>query len=443
MFSISLPSKVETILRVLHGAGFEAYAVGGCVRDSLLGRVPGDWDVTTSARPEQVKALFRRTVDTGIQHGTVTVLLGKEGFEVTTYRLDGAYTDARHPDSVSFTSSLEEDLKRRDFTVNAMAYSPQEGLVDLFSGMEDLKTRTIRAVGDPMERFDEDALRILRAIRFSAQLEFRIEPATSAAIAVFAPRLKRISKERIHDEFCKLLLSDHPEYFHLFYECGITRELFPWYDEMMRTPQNTPFHCYNVAEHTLKVLQATPKDLIFRLTALFHDIAKPAVRTTDASGVDHFKNHGDVGAEMAEEVLRDYRFDNHTIEIVSRLIEWHDDRLRNPTPASMRRQIARIGEDIYPQFLLFTEADNAGKSAFAQDVFPAYRERVRSLYEQILKDKDCLSLKSLAVKGVDLIAAGMRPGPAMGEVLQAMLADVLEDPGHNTKDYLLKTYLPR
>lgn len=442
MSAIAIPSKASTILRVLHEAGYEAYIVGGCVRDGLLGRVPGDWDITTSATPQEVKALFKRTIDTGIQHGTVTVMMGREGFEVTTYRTDGVYSDARHPDSVSFTTSLEEDLKRRDFTVNAMAYAPKEGIIDPFGGLDDLAARTIRAVGDPMERFDEDALRILRAVRFSAQLDFAIEPATRAAITAFAPRLHLISKERIHDELCKLLLSDHPEYFHLFYECGITREIFPWYDEMMATPQNTPFHCYNVAEHTLKVLAATPKDLIFRLTGLLHDIGKPVTRTTDASGQDHFKNHGDVGAEVAEGILREYRFDNHTIETVSRLIEWHDDRLRTPSPAAMRRQISRIGEDIYPMFLLFTEADNAGKSPFAQEVFPAYNERVHELYAQILAEKNCLSLKDLAVKGADLIAAGMKPGPAMGDVLHAMLADVLEEPEHNDKDYLLRTYLP-
>ena len=252
---INIPQKAAQILKTLNAAGYEAYVVGGCVRDSILGREPGDWDITTSALPEQVKELFRRTVDTGIQHGTVTVMMDKEGFEVTTYRVDGEYHDGRHPDAVTFTRSLEEDLKRRDFTINAMAYHPEHGLVDLFGGMEDIGKRIIRCVGNPVERFTEDALRMLRAVRFSAQLGFTVEENTKAALARMSGNLEHVSAERIQTELVKLLVSDHPDYLRTAWETGLTREFLPEFDACMETEQNTPHHCYTVGEHILKVLQ--------------------------------------------------------------------------------------------------------------------------------------------------------------------------------------------
>ena len=288
MLTIQLPEKVSRIISVLSGAGFEAYAVGGCVRDAILGRVPGDWDITTNARPEEVKGLFRRTVDTGIAHGTVTVMLGSDAFEVTTYRQDGDYSDHRHPDEVTFTTSLEEDLKRRDFTINAMAYRPETGIVDLFGGQEDLKRKVIRCVGDPRERFDEDALRIMRALRFSAQLGFTIDPSTRAAIREFAPRLQLISKERIRVELVKLLVSPHPERLKDLADCGITAQIFPLWDTMLATPQSSAFHLYSVGVHTLKVVENVPPEPVLRLAALLHDCGKPACRSTDGGGRDHF-----------------------------------------------------------------------------------------------------------------------------------------------------------
>ena len=272
-----IPQKVEIIINILEKAGYEAYAVGGCVRDALLGRTPNDWDITTSAKPEQVKALFHRTVDTGIAHGTVTVLLEKEGFEVTTYRVDGEYEDGRHPKEVTFTACLEEDLKRRDFTINAMAYNPRKGLVDLFEGQKDLENKVIRCVGDPLERFTEDALRIMRAVRFSAQLGFSLEEETRKALSVLAPNLKHVSAERIQVELVKLLVSPHPDYLRIAYEAGVTREFLPEFDRCMETPQNTPHHCYNVGEHILHSLLYVRADKVLRLTMLLHDIDKPVV----------------------------------------------------------------------------------------------------------------------------------------------------------------------
>ncbi|MBO4873644.1 MAG: CCA tRNA nucleotidyltransferase [Lachnospiraceae bacterium] len=433
---ITLPPKAESILNTLQEAGYEAYIVGGCVRDSLLGRKPGDWDITTSALPQTVQKLFRRTVATGIQHGTVTVMLGRDGFEVTTYRSDGTYTDGRHPDSVSFVSSLREDLSRRDFTVNAMAYSPRNGLIDLFGGTEDLKAGIIRAVGNPVERFTEDALRMLRAVRFSAQLGFGIDPETFAAIRKLAPRLTMVSKERIRDEISKLLLSDHPDHFEILADAGITSVIMPRFDEMLATPQHSPFHIYDVGHHTLEVLKATPPTLLQRLTALLHDAGKTEARRTDERGIDHFKGHPALSAVYAADFLREYRYDNKTVEQVTHLVEVHDIRV-SPTLPNVRRLIGRVGEDLFPDFLTFIQADNQGKGPLSHQEFAPRFQGTVEAYHEILKNRDPLSLKDLAVGGSDLIAAGIRPGPEMGELLKAMLEDVLEDPSHNTKDYLL------
>ncbi len=324
MIQIQIPEKARRIIDALWEAGYEAYAVGGCVRDAILGREPSDWDITTNAKPEEVKALFPRTVDTGIRHGTVTVLLGGEGFEVTTYRIDGEYEDGRHPKQVAFTPSLLEDLKRRDFTINAMAYNEREGLVDAFGGLRDLERRRIRCVGRPEERFFEDALRILRAVRFAAQLGFSIEEGTKEAVCGFAPRLSRISAERIQAEVVKLLVSDHPEAWRTVYETGITAVILPEFDACMETPQQNPHHCFSVGEHTLRALTEIEPDKVLRLAILFHDIGKPQVRTRDERGIDHFIRHGEVSQEIAGTVLRRLKFDNDTLRRVKHLVGVHD-----------------------------------------------------------------------------------------------------------------------
>lgn len=440
MLTILLPEKVSRILEVLAGAGYEAYAVGGCVRDAILGRVPGDWDITTNALPEEVKRLFRRTVDTGIQHGTVTVMLGAEGFEVTTYRQDGDYSDHRHPDGVVFTTSLAEDLKRRDFTINAMAYRPDTGLVDLFGGQEDLKRKVIRCVGDPRERFDEDALRIMRALRFSAQLGFTLEKKTREAIREFAPRLQLISRERIREELLKLLVSPHPDRLLDLAECGITAEIFPLWDTMLKTDQSNPYHTLSVGMHTLRVIENVPPEPVLRLAALLHDCGKPSCKTVDLGDLTHFHGHAQVGAMIAETFLKELRFDNKTVSDVTRLIVVHDDRY-SATPAKVRRQINRVGEDLFPSYLKLVLADNLAKSPYALDQFMRRYTTVCRLYEEIKAAGDCITLKDLAVKGNDLIAAGMKPGPEMGKVLDRMLEDVLAEPSHNDKEYLLARYL--
>ncbi len=281
MTQIQLPEKVKYIISQLEQAGFEAYAVGGCVRDCLLGRNPNDWDVTTSAKPLEVKAVFGHTIDTGIQHGTVTVMLEREGFEVTTYRIDGEYEDSRHPREVIFTANLIEDLKRRDFTINAFAYNDKSGIVDAFHGMKDLSDGVIRCVGEASERFDEDALRILRAVRFSAQLGFMVAEETKAAIKILAPNLRHISAERIQAELVKLLMSDHPDALRDAYELGITKAVLPELDAAFATAQQNPHHQYTVGEHLMQSLLHIQADKSLRLAALLHDIGKPKVRMTD------------------------------------------------------------------------------------------------------------------------------------------------------------------
>ena len=433
---IDAPISVMKIIETLEQAGFEAYAVGGCVRDSLLGRNPSDWDITTSARPEQVKALFSHTIDTGIQHGTVTVMLEHVGYEVTTYRIDGEYEDSRHPKEVIFTPLLTEDLKRRDFTINAMAWNPRAGIIDEFGGMKDLDEGIIRCVGSPEERFSEDALRMMRAVRFSAQLGYEIEPATKDAIRKLAPNLTHVSAERIQVELVKLVESMHPDYLRVAYETGITQVILPEFDLCMETEQHNPHHCYTVGEHILHSMLAIPSNRYLRLTMLLHDIAKPEKKKTDEQGIDHFHGHQEAGAEMAKGILRRLKFDNETIRIVSRLIGFHDYRF----PAerrSVRRAVWKVGEDLFPMLLQVKEADTMAQSLFEREEKLQWLARVGELYQEILKDKECLSLKDLAVTGRDLIQAGYAPGPELGRILNEMLQDVLEHPEHNNKEYLL------
>lgn len=434
---IILPEKVNTIITTLQSHGFEAYAVGGCVRDSILGRKPEDWDITTSAMPEETKSLFKKTFDTGIEHGTITVLLNHEGFEVTTYRIDGKYEDSRHPSEVTFTRNLRDDLLRRDFTINAMAYNDKDGLVDIFGGLEDLERKIIRCVGNAKERFSEDALRILRGVRFAAQLGFEIEEETKAGMRELAPTLQNISAERIQAELIKMLVSDRPELLRTAYELGITAQFLPEFDQLMMTEQETPHHMYNVGEHTLHAIQNVRNDKVLRLTMLFHDMGKPALKTMDEDGVAHFKKHAFKSEEITKTVLRRLKFDNDTLHKVSRLVYYHDYRM----PAkekSVRRAVSKIGEELFPYYLEVRLADTLAQSAYQREEKISGIRDVGRLFEKIIKEGQCVSLKMLAVNGSDLIAAGMEPGKAIGEKLQEFLELVLEEPELNTKEELLK-----
>ena len=432
---IELPRKVVLIIKNLQRHGYDAYAVGGCVRDSILNRKPEDWDITTSAKPEQVKRIFRRTVDTGIEHGTVTVLIGKDGFEVTTYRVDGLYEDGRHPKEVTFTSRLEEDLKRRDFTINAMAYNDDERLVDAFGGMRDLNYHLIRCVGDPKERFSEDALRILRAVRFSAQLAFSIEPETAEAIKSLAPNLEKISADSIQAELVKLLVSDHPERIQDACELGITKVVLPEWDDMVGVKQNTPHHKYDVAAHTVHALQNVKNDKVLRLTMLFHDMGKPVMKTTDENGRDHFKGHAIASEQIAKTVMKRLKFDNDTIRKVTKLVAYHDYRME-PTGANVRRAMHEIGVELFPYYLAVRLADTKAQSSYERRGKLENIIQIRELYRNALRNKECVTLKDLAVTGTDLINLGIAPGKELGTLLNELLDIVIEDPAWNQKGKL-------
>ncbi|HIZ79460.1 MAG TPA: CCA tRNA nucleotidyltransferase [Candidatus Lachnoclostridium stercorigallinarum] len=396
---MEIPQAVEKIINTLETAGFEAYAVGGCVRDTLLGREPEDWDITTSARPEQVKKLFRRTVDTGIQHGTVTVLEDHRGYEVTTYRIDGEYEDGRHPKNVEFTASLTEDLKRRDFTINAMAYSKKTGIVDEFGGMQDLEKGIIRCVGEARERFTEDALRILRAIRFSAQLGFSIEEQTLEAVRQIAPNLVHVSKERIQVELTKLLKSPHPERMSLVFDTGIAPYVSAHFADAGRPEDGT-------AGGRRLSAGFSPEKYV-RWAAF--------LRTMDEKG--------------AVQVLKELKLDNDTISRVRLLVEnWKEELAADRY--QVRKAMSRMSGEMFDCLLEFRReagTDSPEKTAVLQ-----------AIAEEIRRAGDCVSLKDLAVTGNDLIAAGMKPGREIGLRLEEMLEDVLRHPEHNTKEYLLR-----
>ena len=385
---IFMPPQVERILERLNEKGFEAYAVGGCVRDSLLGRQPEDWDITTSARPEQVKALFRRTIDTGILHGTVTVMMDGAGYEVTTYRIDGEYADGRHPKQVVFTPDLLEDLKRRDFTIKAMAYSHKTGIVDAFGGAGDLKGRLIRCVGNPLERFEEDALRLLRAIRFSAQLGFSIEEETCDAIIRIAPNLLKVSRERIQAELTKLLQSGCPEKIKTVYEMGISPYISQAFSEV-------PWQSFQIPDR-LSSEKYVRWGAFLRLA----------------------------GSDKAVQVLKDLKMDNDTISRVKVLAVWAGREVQ-AEEKEIRRSMSRMLPEVWDTLVELN----------------GYGEKVRRLTEEIRERGDCLDLKHLAVNGQDLIAAGIRPGKEMGKALEELLEWVLEDPKRNHKDILLEYFL--
>lgn len=433
---IRIPESAAKVLDRLHELGYEACVVGGCVRDSLLGIVPGDWDITTSATPEQVHAAFSRTIDTGIAHGTVTVRMDGQSYEVTTYRIDGCYADHRHPDSVQFTSSLVEDLKRRDFTINAMAYNDRDGLIDHFQGMQDLQNGIVRCVGNPGDRFTEDALRIFRAVRFCAKLGFVLDPATREAAGELAGSLRFVSAERIRMELEKLLVSPHPEMIRLAWECGITKVVLPEFDAMMEAVQNNAHHQVTVGEHTIRTMEACPPDRILRLVMLLHDSGKPACQTIDEKGVYHYHGHAVPGAETAKKVCERLRYDKATERIVVQLIRNHS-LYPELSEEGVRRAVVQLGEDLFPLFLKVKRADICGQNLQVQEQKLRYMDEVEDIYQRILERGDCLNLRNLAVDGNDLIAAGLPKGEVLGRILNALLDEVLADPCANRKELLL------
>ena len=435
---IAIPAGAASIIDVLEQNGYEGYVVGGCVRDAVLGRTPNDWDITTSATPDDMHRLFAHTVDTGAEHGTVTVLVDHVPFEVTTYRIDGKYEDGRHPAHVTFTPSLTEDLRRRDFTINAMAYNDRTGLVDLFGGLEDLRAGVVRCVGNARERFTEDALRMMRAVRFAAQLSFSLDEDTAGAIAQLAPSLSRISAERIRDELVKTLISDRPQMVDLFRSLGLTKVFLPEYDALFASPLVGPHHdSPTVGDHTLRVLSQVERSSALRLAALLHDIGKPAVAGRDAAGNDIFPGHAAQGERTTGEILQRLRFDNRTMNLVRTLIRFHS-ALPSPDEAAVRRFAAAIGPERMEAYFDLKRADVLSQSRAIREERLQILSGVRRIWEMIRARGDCLCIKDLAITGDDLIADGMKRGRQIGEVLANLLEAVLTDPARNTREELLR-----
>ena len=434
---IILPIPVLRALSVLEAYGYEGYTVGGCVRDSLLGRAPNDWDITTNATPDEMKACFKdfRVIETGIRHGTLTVIVDGMQLEITTYRNDGEYLDNRHPVQVTFSEHIEDDLSRRDFTVNAMAYHPTKGLVDLFGGREDLQNRAVRAVGDAKTRFCEDGLRILRAIRFASVLDFDIAEDTAKAVHECRNLLSGIAAERIREEFCKLICGKGAVRILREY-IDVVAIFLPELSRCVGFEQNTKYHCYDVFEHTLQALALCENtDLVTRLGILLHDIGKPLCYTEDEKG-GHFKGHAPAGVEITKEVLARLRFDNETIRRMALLVEWHDIPL-----SAEKKRVKRLMQKLSDADILrLLEVKRCDRLAHAKNYreIPPGLALIPSVIDEIRAEDACLSLRTLAVGGDDLMELGIPKGKQIGEMLHALLEEVIEERLPNEKNALLQ-----
>ena len=434
---IILPIPVLRALSVLEAYGYEGYTVGGCVRDSLLGRAPNDWDITTNATPDEMKACFKdfRVIETGIRHGTLTVIVDGMQLEITTYRNDGEYLDNRHPVQVTFSEHIEDDLSRRDFTVNAMAYHPTKGLVDLFGGREDLQNRAVRAVGDAKTRFCEDGLRILRAIRFASVLDFDIAEDTVKAVHECRNLLSGIAAERIREEFCKLICGKGAVRILREY-IDVVAIFLPELSRCVGFEQNTKYHCYDVFEHTLQALALCENtDLVTRLGILLHDIGKPLCYTEDEKG-GHFKGHAPAGVEITKEVLARLRFDNETIRRMALLVEWHDIPL-----SAEKKRVKRLMQKLSDADILrLLEVKRCDRLAHAKNYreIPPGLALIPSVIDEIRAEDACLSLRTLAVGGDDLMELGIPKGKQIGEMLHALLEEVIEERLPNEKNALLQ-----
>ena len=432
-----LPEGAAFILERLGERGYRAYVVGGCVRDAQMGLEPKDFDVCTDALPEQMKAAFAdcRVVETGLRHGTLTVLYDHVPYEVTTFRVDGAYSDHRHPDGVTFVSDVTADLARRDFTVNAMAWNPVSGLVDAFGGQEDLRNRLIRCVGDPATRFDEDALRILRALRFAAVYGFSIEEKTSQAIHALRDTLRGVAAERVRIELAKLLCGQAAETVLREYS-DVLFTIMPSLSPMLGFDQRTPYHRYDVWEHTLRTLAAAPATEVLRLTMLLHDSGKPASFTLDDKGVGHAYGHPKRSAEIAREILTGLRVDKATLDRVTLLVANHDYPL-TPERRIILRRLNRFGEEVLRQLIEVHRADGLGKGTVSPELVEDWAATMRSALDAVLAEKPCFTLADLAVNGSDLINAGLPRGRAVGQCLQTLLEAVIDGKLPNERKALL------
>ncbi len=431
---IFLPEKVNIIIKSLESKGFEAYAVGGCVRDSLLGITPFDWDITTNALPCDIKNIFPKTFDTGIKHGTVSVLIDDEIFEVTTFRCDGDYIDNRRPESVSFTKSLNEDLKRRDFTINSMAYNETSGIVDYFDGLSDLKNKIIRCVGDADTRFSEDSLRILRAVRFAAQKGFDIEEKTLESIKRNGELIKNLSAERIISEITKIVVSD-PFKIKDLYNLGVLKFIMPEMCLCFETKQNIKWHIYDVGIHSLNVVKNLPEKPYLKFSGLMHDWGKPHTKGKNEEGEDTFRNHAKVSIELAEKFLNRFKFSNADKDKILRLIKYHDREII-PEKKYVKRAINCVGEDIFLDLINLKRADCLSQNLELTSPRLAVYDKYEEIYNEVISGNEAFSVKKLKINGKDLINLGFN-GKKIGDTLKILLEKVIDDPELNKKEKLL------
>ena len=429
-----LPEHAARAIARLEAAGFEAWAVGGCVRDSLRGAAPHDWDLCTAARPEQMQAVFagERVLETGLKHGTLTLLTDGGPLEITTFRTDGGYSDGRHPDGVRFVGHIADDLARRDFTVGAMAWHPERGLYDPFGGQTDLQNGVLRAVGDPDTRFQEDALRILRAVRFASQLGFSVEPETAAAMRRQAARLDCIAAERIREELTGMLCGRFVQRA-LMEFADVIGCVLPEVTPMFGCAQQNPHHLYDVWEHSVRATGQVPAEPVLRWSMLLHDCGKPACKTVDGNGVGHFYGHPKVSREIAAQITRRLRFSGEDSARILLLVEQHDRPLGD-TDKLVRRRLSRIGEGRFRDLLAIKKGDAVGQGTHPEDIAWLYDMETR--LNRILAADACLSLRQLTVNGNDMVSLGLS-GPAVGEMLRALLDAVIDEQADNTRDALL------
>jgi tRNA nucleotidyltransferase (CCA-adding enzyme) len=436
---IDIPEAPKVVMDVLQNNGYKAYIVGGACRDAILGKSPKDWDICTNARTDQMKHIFREfnTIDTGIEHGTITVMVDKEPIEVTTFRVDGEYTNGRQPDSVEFTNNIVDDLARRDLTINSLAYNDKEWLIDPFGGLSDLKNKVIRCVGNPLDRFEEDALRILRCVRFSIKLGFTIDKETKLAMYSKMDRLKLLSSERIQSELNQIILHANHKNIMQLHETRVLEYIIPELKVLFDTPQNNPYHIYNVGIHTLKAMVTSMDKLHIRLALLLHDICKPECKMTDENRIDHFYKHGIKGSDKVIEIMRRLKYSNEMIEKVSTLVLYHDVRLE-PTKKSIKRWMNKLGVDMLRDLLEVRLGD-----IYAQN--PVYLEErkdkiinILNMIDEIIEEGECFSIKDLDITGKDIIDLGYKQGRIIGYILNYLVDAVIIKPEMNKKSNLIE-----
>ena len=434
---LNISEGAKRILARLESAGYTAYIAGGAVRDLLMGNSPHDYDIATNARPEEIKALFKKTIDTGIAHGTVTVIENKTGYEITTFRRDGEYSDSRHPEDVIYVNDTRTDCLRRDFTINAMMYNPKTGVIDYFCGKRDIRQGIIRCVGNAEMRFKEDALRMLRAVRFKAQLGFVLEDITAQAIKKCAVLIKKVSKERVLEELNKILLSDNPDAIRDLHELGLLKLILPEVERCFGEPQRNKYHIYDVGEHIMHTVSNTPRDLILRWAALLHDTGKPCCSSVDSAGIIHFYGHHRESRRIAVDALYRLHMDSASIKDIAMLVEHHDYRVE-ATYTAVKRMMAKTGAELFEKLLILQRADNMAKNP---KHLPEKLKRINGgldICRNVLALKQPYRISDLVVNGKDLMGIGYKQGRDIGDALKVLLDEVIIKPELNTRAYLIK-----